>query len=136
MAYWILKTEPSAYSFADLQHEGRTVWDGVSNAQALIHIRSMQAGDHALIYHSGDERAAVGLARIVSNPYADPVLNDPKRAVVDVEPVRLLAQPVSLSTIKAEPEFAQLGLVRQSRLSIVPVSGEHWNMLMRLAGEA
>lgn len=135
MAYWILKTEPSTYSFADLQREGRTVWDGVANNTALIHIRSMQPGDEALIYHSGDERRAVGLARIASAPYADPKLDDPKRVVVDVETARSLAQPVSLATIKADPFFAQLGLVRLPRLSVVPVSPEQWQTLLRLAGE-
>ena len=85
MAYWILKTEPSTYSFADLEREGTTVWDGVSSPAALIHIRHMQPGDSALIYHSGDERAAVGLAEIVSAPYADPQLDDPRRVVVNVQ---------------------------------------------------
>jgi predicted RNA-binding protein with PUA-like domain len=136
VAYWILKTEPSSYSFADLQREGRTVWDGVANAAALINIRAMQPGDQALIYHSGDERAAVGLARITSLPYPDPKLDDPKRAVVDVEVLQRLAQPVTLAAVKAEPIFAQLGLVRQSRLSVVPVSPEQWQALLRLAGEA
>jgi predicted RNA-binding protein with PUA-like domain len=136
MAYWILKTEPSTYAFADLLRDGRTVWDGVANAQALIHIRAMQPGDEALIYHSGDQRAAVGLARIVSAAYADPQLDDPKRAVVDVEVMRHLAQPVTLATIKADPRFAQFGLVRQSRLSVVPVSAEQWQALLQLAGEA
>ena len=136
MAYWILKTEPSTYAFADLEREGRTVWDGVANAQALIHIRTMRPGDQALIYHSGDERAAVGLAAIVSEPYPDPQLDDPKRVVVDVEPVRRLAQPVALAAIKAEPEFAQMGLVRQPRLSVVPISAKQWQILLRLAGES
>jgi predicted RNA-binding protein with PUA-like domain len=136
VAYWILKTEPSTYSFADLQREGRTLWDGVANAAALINLRSMQPGDQALIYHSGDERAAIGLARIASGPYPDPSLDDPKRVVVDVEPLRPLAQPVTLAAIKAEPIFAQLGLVRQPRLSVVPVSAEQWQALLRLAGEA
>jgi predicted RNA-binding protein with PUA-like domain len=136
MAYWILKTEPSTYAFADLEHDGRTVWDGVANAQALINIRAMQPGDEVLIYHSGDERAAVGLAQIVSPVYSDPQLDDPKRVVVDVKAVRRLAQPVTLATIKADPMFAQFTLVRQSRLSVVPVTAEQWHALLRLAGEA
>ncbi|HEX6289546.1 MAG TPA: EVE domain-containing protein [Herpetosiphonaceae bacterium] len=136
MAYWILKTEPSSYAFADLEREGRTVWDGVANAQALIHIRAMHSGDEALIYHSGDERAAVGLARIVSEPYADPQLDDPKRVVVDVAAVRRLSQLINLSAIKARPEFADFGLVRQSRLSVVPVSADQWQSLLHMAGES
>ncbi len=134
MAYWILKTEPTAYSFDDLQREGRTVWDGVANAQALNNIRRMQPGDEALIYHSGDERAAVGLARIVSEPYPDPALDDPKRTVVDVEAVRRLEQPVTLVAIKDASTFAQLALVRQPRLSVVPVDEEQWRRLVELGG--
>jgi predicted RNA-binding protein with PUA-like domain len=132
MAYWLLKTEPSTYSFADLERDGQTVWDGVANAQALIHLRQMQTGDHALIYHSGDERAIIGLARIVSQPYADPQLDDPKRVVVDVQAVRRLARSVTLATIKAHPGFAALALVRHSRLSVMPVTAEHWQALLQL----
>lgn len=130
MAYWILKTEPATYSFADLERDGQTVWDGVANAQALIHLRQMQPGDGALIYHSGDERAAVGLAEIGSAPYADPQLDDPRRVVVDVRAVRRLARSVPLSAIKADAAFAQLGLVRQGRLSVMPVSEELWHRLL------
>lgn len=133
MAYWILKTEPSTYSYADLERDGMTVWDGVANAQALIHLRQMQPGDHALIYHSGDERAAVGLAEIASAPYADPQLDDPRRVVVDVRARARLPRPVLLSAIKADPAFAQLGLVRQGRLSVMPVSAELWERLLTLA---
>ena len=134
MAYWILKTEPSTYSFADLEREGTTVWDGVANAQALIHLRAMQPGDHALIYHSGDERAIVGHATIGSLPYPDPKLDDRKRVVVDVQVGDRLTKSVPLSTIKADPAFAQLGLVRQGRLSVMPVSDELWHKLIALAG--
>lgn len=132
MAYWILKTEPSTYSYADLERDGTTVWDGVANAQALIHLRQMQPGDHALIYHSGDERAAVGLAEIASAPYADPKLDDLRRVVVDVRARERLPRPVPLSAIKADPAFAQLGLVRQGRLSVMPVSYELWERLLAL----
>ena len=133
-AYWILKTEPSTYSYADLERERRAVWDGVKNAQALIHIRSMKAGDRALIYHSGDGKAVVGLARITSAPYADPAAADPKLAVVDIEPERRLPREVTLTEIKAEPAFAQLGLVRQGRLSVVPVPPDQWRKLLAMAG--
>lgn len=133
-AYWILKTEPSTYSYDDLEKEGRTVWDGVKNAQALIHIRSMKAGDRALIYHSGDGKALVGLARIAAAPYADPAAADPKLVVVDVEPERRLPREVTLAEIKAEPAFAQLGLVRQGRLSVVPVPPDQWRKLLAMAG--
>ena len=135
MAYWILKTEPSTYSFDQLEAEGRTTWDGVKNAQALIHIRAMKRGDQLLIYHSGDGKALVGLARAASDPYPDPDADDAKFAVVDVEPVRRLASPVPLARIKAEPLFADLGLVRQGRLSVMPVAPEQWRRLVALAGQ-
>lgn len=132
--YWILKSEPSVYDFADLERERRTVWDGVTNALALQHIRSMAANDRALIYHSNEGKALVGLARIVSQPYADPEAGDPKRAVVDVEFDRWLPRPVPLAEIKADPAFADLGLVRLSRLSVVPVPEGQWGKLLAMAG--
>ncbi len=132
MAGWLLKTEPSTYSFADLERDGTTVWDGVANAQALIYLRQMQLGDQLLIYHSGDERAVVGRAEIVSTPYPDPQLGDPKRVVVDVQVRQRLTQPVPLSTIKADPAFAQFGLVRLPRLSVMPVPDELWAKLQAL----
>jgi predicted RNA-binding protein with PUA-like domain len=134
MAYWLLKTEPSSYSFADLERDGRTVWDGVRNAQALIHLRAMHTGDRVLIYHSGDERAVVGSGTIESEPYPDPQAGDPKLVVVDVCCDARAAQPVSLTTIKADPSFADLALVRHSRLSVMPMTDEHWRLLSELAG--
>jgi predicted RNA-binding protein with PUA-like domain len=131
--YWILKTDADTYPFDQLVREHRAVWDGVSNALALKHIRSMAQGDHAFIYHSGDEKALVGLARIVSDPYPDPKGDDPKLAVVDIEAGDRLAHPVTLATIKADPAFAQLGLVRMSRLSVVPVPADQWKRLLSLA---
>ncbi len=132
MAFWILKTEPDCYAFADLEREQVTIWDGVANPQALNNLRQMQPGDQALIYHTGDERAAVGLAEIVSGPYADPALADPRRVVVDVRAIRRLKQPIPLAAIKADPAFAQFGLVRQGRLSVVPVSDDLWQRLMAM----
>ncbi len=132
--FWILKSEPSAYSFADLVREGRTAWNGVTNALALKHLRSMAAGDHALIYHTGDEKAAVGLARIVRAAYPDPKLDDPKLVVVDVQADRPLPQPVPLAAVKADPAFADLGLVRMPRLSVVPVAADQWKRLLAMAG--
>ncbi|MCS6883398.1 MAG: EVE domain-containing protein [Oscillochloridaceae bacterium] len=134
MGYWILKTEPQAYSYADLSREGGTVWDGVTNNVALKHLRTMQPGDQALIYHTGDERRAVGLAEVTSAPYPDPQHNDPRLVVVDVRPLRLLPRPVDLATIKADPFFTEFALVRQGRLSVVPVTPEQWSRLLALAG--
>lgn len=132
-AYWLLKSEPDAYNYADLEREGRTVWDGVANTAALKHMRSVQVGDLALIYHTGDERQAVGLAEIISGPYPDPQANDPKLVVFDLRPLRRLAKPVSLATIKADPFFADFALVRQSRLSVVPVNEAQWKEILRLS---
>ncbi len=134
--HWLLKTEPSTYAFADLLREGRTRWEGVSSPAALIHLRAMKTGDEALIYHSGDERAVVGLARIASDPYPDPALGDPRRVVVDLVPLRTLPRPIPLAAIKADRRFADLALVRISRLSVMPVSAAHWERLVALGGAA
>lgn len=133
-AYWIVKTDTDTYSFDDLQREGRTVWDGVSNALALKHLRSMAPGDRVLIYHSGEEKALAGLARVVSSPYEDPKRGDPKLTVVDLEADRRLERPVTLAAIKAEPVFKDLPLVRMSRLSVGPVPAQQWKRLLAMGG--
>ena len=130
--HWVLKTEPSEYGFPDLVRDRRTRWEGVSNPVALKHLRSMLEGDDALIYHTGNEKALVGLARVASAPYPDP--KDPKLVVVDVEPVRPLPRAVPLAEIKAEPAFAELGLVRIPRLSVVPVEPAQWKRMLAMAG--
>ena len=134
--YWILKTDADTYPFEQLERERRAVWDGVTNALALKHIRSMAKGDHALIYHSGDDKALVGLARIVSDPYPDPKSDDPMLVVVDIEAGRRVPRPVTLAEVKADPAFADLGLVRMSRLSVIPVPPDQWKRLLSLAGAA
>jgi predicted RNA-binding protein with PUA-like domain len=133
MAYWLLKSEPHVYSYADLERDRQTIWDGVNNNLALKHIRTMQIGDLALIYHTGDERRAMGIAEVITMPYADPQLNDPKRAVVDVKAVKPLPQPVTLAQIKQDPEFEGFDLIRISRLSVVPVSEFYWQRILQLA---
>jgi predicted RNA-binding protein with PUA-like domain len=133
VAFWILKTEPDAYSYADLVRDGGTTWDGISNNAALLHLRSARPGDQALIYHTGDERSAVGLAEVTSDPYPDPKLDDPKLIVIDVRPLRALPRPVTLAAIKADPFFADFALVRQGRLSVAPVSEEQWARLLAMA---
>jgi predicted RNA-binding protein with PUA-like domain len=133
MAYWLLKSEPHVYSYADLERDGTTVWDGVNNNLALKHIRTMLPKDLALIYHTGDERRAMGIAEVISPAYVDPKLNDPKRAVVDVSAVRVLPQPVTLAQIKQDPSFEGFDLIRISRLSVVPVSEAHWQRILELA---
>ena len=133
MAYWLLKTEPSTYSWADLEREKKATWDGVANATALIHLRAMKKGDLALIYHTGDERQAVGVAEIASAPYPDPKENDPKLAVVDLKPKKKLAQPVGLEAIKADKTFAGWDLLRIGRLSVVPVPPAMWKRIEELS---
>lgn len=130
--YWLLKTEPSTYSFADLVREQCTTWNGVANPTALRHLRAMKNGDQALVYHTGDEKSVVGIARIVSNPYTDPELGDPKRVVVDLAPVRALRKPIPLSSVKADGRFADFALVRIARLSVMPVTAEQWEALLAL----
>ena len=133
--YWLLKTEPDDYTYADLVRDGATIWDGVANNTALMHMRTMQPGDQALIYHTGDERQAVGIAEITSAPYPDPKADNPKLVVVDVRPVRALARPVTLSAVKADARFADFALVRLGRLSVVPVTSEQWHWLREMAGD-
>jgi predicted RNA-binding protein with PUA-like domain len=132
--HWILKTEPSAYGFSDLVRDRRTRWEGVSNAVALKHLRSMLEGDDALIYHTGNEKSLIGLARIASAPYPDPSQKDPRLVVVDIEAGKALPRQVSLAEIKADPAFQNLGLVRLSRLSVVPVEPDQWKRLLAMAG--
>jgi predicted RNA-binding protein with PUA-like domain len=132
MAYWILKTEPSTYSFADLQKATRAVWDGVANPVALKHLREMNVGDDVLIYHTGDEKAVVGHAKVVKAAYPDPRQDDPKLVVVDLEAGKPLATSVTLKAIKADPAFAELALVRQGRLSVVPVPAPLWARLLKM----
>lgn len=131
--YWLLKTEPEVYSYADLVRDGGTVWDGIANNAALKFMRSIQPGDQALIYHTGDERQAVAIAEITSAAYPDPKQSDPKLLVVDVRPVRQLSQPVTLAAVKADPFFAGWQLVREPRLSVMPVSAEQWARILAMA---
>jgi predicted RNA-binding protein with PUA-like domain len=133
MAHWLLKTEPDSYSWDDLARDRKTAWDGVSNALALKHIRSMKKGDLALIYHTGDERAAVGVAEIVSDPRPDPKEDDERLAVVDVKAKKKLARPVTLSDFKADKAFQGWDLLRISRLSVVPVPEAMWKRIEELS---
>src|SRR5574337_1379289 len=116
--HWLVKTEPSTYSFADLVRDRRTVWDGVTSPAGLKTLRAMAAGDEVLVYHTGDERAAVGLATVVRGPYPDPQAGDPKRVVVDLAAGAPLARPVTLADVKADPAFSGFALVREGRLSV------------------
>lgn len=132
--HWLLKTEPSTYAFAQLVKDGKAVWDGVRNALALTHLRKMKKGDRALIYHTGTEKAVVGLAKLAAGSYPDPKLDDPRLVVVELVPEKPLPKPVPLATIKADPLLQGMPLVRISRLSVMPVTPEEWNRLLELGG--
>ena len=134
MARFLVKTEPSTYSFADLQRDKRTVWDGVSNPVALKHLATIQKGDTVIIYHTGDEKQAVGLATAASDAYPDPKLKDPKRPVVDLTPDRALPEPVTLAQVKADVVLKGTELARLPRLSVMPFSEPHFQRLLKLAG--
>ncbi len=127
MTTYLLKTEPNDYSYDDLARDKKTIWDGVANNAALKHIRDMTPGDEAYIYHTGDEKRVVGLAKVVSEAYADPKRpeensrGEPKFAVVDIKVAKRAATPVTLADIKADERFAEFALVRQPRLSVMPV---------------
>jgi predicted RNA-binding protein with PUA-like domain len=133
VAYWLLKTEPSEFSWSDLQRAKKATWDGVTNALALKHIRTMKKGDLALIYHTGDERAAVGVAEIVSAPYADAKAGDEKIVVVDLKAKKALPKPVGLDVMKSDKAFAGFDLLRIGRLSVVPVPPAMWKRIADLA---
>jgi predicted RNA-binding protein with PUA-like domain len=131
MALWLFKEEPTHYSFADLERDGGTVWDGVSNNLALQNLRKVRRGDRVLYYHTGREKAVVGEMRVVS----DPEPGEDKAVLVRVEAVRRLHSPVSLSRIKAEPSLAGWDLVRLPRLSVLPVTAAQWRTVEKLSRE-
>ncbi|GBG57681.1 hypothetical protein SPFL3102_00982 [Sporomusaceae bacterium FL31] len=135
MAYWLAKTEPESYSYDDLERLGRDGWNGVRNFTALKHISNMKPGDLVFVYHTGKEKAIVGVAGVVSQPYPDPTETDKRFIVADVEPRYRLDRPVSLKEIKQNPVFDEWELVRQSRLSVMPVTPEHWSLIHALAKE-
>ena len=132
---WLLKTEPDVYSYANLVRDGTTMWDGIANNAALKHMRSMQPGDLALIYHTGDQRQIVGIAEIMGAAYPDPNKGDSKLLVFDLRPLHPFPAPVTLAAIKADPFFTSWALVREPRLSVMPVSPEQWARILVMAGE-
>jgi predicted RNA-binding protein with PUA-like domain len=133
MSAWLVKTEPGEYSYADLERDGTTHWDGVTNNMAQMNMRAMKVGDPVVVYHSQTDKAAIGLARVTREPYPDP--SDPagKRVWVDITVDRPLARPVTLAEMKADPAFATSLLVRQSRLSVVALDEAQLAMIERLA---
>jgi predicted RNA-binding protein with PUA-like domain len=134
MAHWLLKSEPSAYSWDQLVKDKHTSWTGVRNPQAQLNLKDMKPGDRCFFYHSGEGREIVGVAEVVKAAYPDPTDKAGKAITIDIKAVQPVKQPVTLATIKADPEFKDFKLVRQSRLSVVPVSDQHWKLLMKMAG--
>ena len=132
MAYWLMKSEPESYGWADLVRDGGTEWDGVRNNAARLHLKAMNVGDEAFFYHSMSDKAVVGIMRITREAQPDP--RDEDWVSVGVEPVKPLARPVTLAEIKAEPRLAKMELIRQSRLSVAPVREEEWKVVLQLAG--
>jgi len=130
---WLFKEEPEHYSFDNLVHDGRTVWSGVRNNLALKHMRAMKKDDLAFFYHTGKETAAVGIVKIVSNPYPDPEEKDPKLVVVDIAPVEKLNSPVTLAEIKSNSKFKNFELVRIPRLSVMPVPKALWDEIIKMS---
>ena len=136
MAYWLLKSEPVKYSWAEMLKDGRTHWDGVRNHQAAANLRAMRLGDKAFFYHSNEGLEIVGIVEIVREFYVDPVADGGKFGNVDVRPLASLARPVTLKTLKADPLLSGMALVRQSRLSVCPVGEAEWREICRLGGVA
>lgn len=134
MRYWLLKSEPGVYSWADLVRDGSTSWDGVRNNQAALNLKAMSVADRALIYHSGDERAAVGLAEVTRAAYPDPGAEAGRFVAVDVKALNSLPSPVTLKAMRAEPRLKGMELFRLSRLSVVEVQPSEWAVIRQLAG--
>jgi len=131
MAYWLMKSEPDSYSWEDLLRDAATEWDGVRNPQAAINLRAMAVGDRAFFYHSGDVKAAVGIMEISRT--AKPDGPDGKWSSVAVKPVEPLTKPVTLKAMKANPALAEMKMIRQSRLSVAPVSDAEWQTILAMA---
>ena len=134
MAHWLVKSEPNAYSFDDLVRDGRTVWDGVRNNAAALHLKAMKTGEQVLFYHSQEGKDVVGIAEVAKTAFPDK--SDPTGRFVAVElvPVRALKRPVTLADMKAQPALKDMAMIRQSRLSVSPVSDAEWKVILKMAG--
>jgi predicted RNA-binding protein with PUA-like domain len=135
MAYWLAKSEPSVYSYEQLEKDKQTTWDGVRNYAARNHLRSMKKGEQVLFYHSNEGLAIVGIAKVAKEAYQDPTTKEEAWVAVDLAPYKPLKKPVLLDTIKKDKRLANMALVRIGRLSVQPVTDEEWKVIMELAGE-
>ncbi len=136
MAYWLMKSEPSVYGFAQLVKEKRTAWSGVRNYEARNNLAAMKKGDQAFFYHSNEGKEIVGIVEVVREAYPDPDDKTGKFVMVDVKPLKPLKAPVTLATLKADKRFAELGLIKRSRISVTPVGEAHWKAICKMGGLA
>lgn len=134
MSHWLVKSEPSTYSWDDLVKDGGTRWDGVRNYQARNNLQAMKKGDLVLYYHSGEGPAVVGIAKVVKESYPDPTTDDDRWVAVDIEPVKPLKNPVPLASIKKEKGLQNIALLKQGRLSVVPVTKEEYDIILKMSG--
>lgn len=132
MDHWLVKSEPFKYSWDKFNKDGRTFWDGVRNYQARNNLKAMKKGDLVLFYHSNEGKNVVGIAKVVKEFYQDPTTDDTNWVVVDLSPVETLKNPVSLEQIKAEPSLADISLVRQGRLSVMPLKAEEFDKILEM----
>ena len=135
MAYWLIKSEPSAYSWDQFVKDKKTSWTGVRNAQAAINLRAMKVGDRCFFYHSNDGKEIVGIAEVTKAAYPDTTDKEGRSVTVDFKAIEPVKKAVTLAEIKADPKFKEMKLVRQSRLSVSPVSDEHWKLILKMAGQ-
>jgi predicted RNA-binding protein with PUA-like domain len=133
MNYWLVKSEPSEYSYDDLVKDGSTYWDGVRNYAARNNLKSMKKGDSVLFYHSVNEKAVVGISKVVKEYYQDPTTEDERWVVVDLAAKKKLKKPVTLAEIKADPSLSEIALVRQSRLSVMPLDKVAFDRILEMS---
>jgi predicted RNA-binding protein with PUA-like domain len=134
MKYWLVKSEPSKYSWEQLEKDGQTFWDGVRNYAARNHLKSMKKGDQVLFYHSNEGLEIVGIAKVATEAYQDPTTDDAAWIVVDLKPYKRIKKPVTLEQVKSDKRLANMALVRLGRLSVQPVTDKEWNVIMEMGG--
>lgn len=134
MNHWLVKSEPFKYSFQNLLRDKKTIWDGVRNYQARNHLRAMKVGDAVLFYHSNEDKAVVGVAEVVKTAYPDPTAKEGDWSVVEIKCVEALQEPVTLASIKANPDLQNMALIKQSRLSVMPVAKTEFQKILKLGG--
>lgn len=135
MKHWLVKSEPFKYSWEQFQKDGKTFWDGVRNYQARNNLRDMKAGDKVLFYHSNEGLCVVGIAEVVKEAYPDPTIDDERWLAVDIKPIKALPEPVSLKDMKAQPALAEIGLIRQGRLSVVSLTKKEFETILKMGAQ-